>query len=103
MQLSLGVVVRRYVQRHSLASRDNRGNERNVLYPDGSVQWSETMQSATPASIRKRFGAWAPVLAKMEETRTNETRRRLFESFVLSAIQAGTEVDLVLTPPLRWI
>jgi hypothetical protein len=103
MQLSLGVVVRRYVQRHSLANRDDRGNERNVLYPDGSVQWSEAMQRATPADIRKRFAGWAPVLAKMEETRTNESRRRLFESFVLSAIHSGTEVDLVLTPPLHWI
>jgi len=78
-------------------------NQRNVLYPDCSVQWSQYMRSATPDSIRHFHAAIFPGVAKLEQTRPAESRCRLFETFVLEMLNSGTQVDLVLSPPISWL
>jgi hypothetical protein len=106
-QMSIGVLMRTGWPTTERAARivpeTVPENQRNLLYPDGSVQWSEYLRSATPESIRRFHAAVFPGVAKLEETRPIESRCRLFEIFVLDMLHSGAEVDLVLTPPISWL
>jgi hypothetical protein len=106
-QMSMGVLMRNGWPKAEHAMRivpdTVPENQRNLLYPDCSVQWSPYLRSATPDSIRQFHAAVFPGVAKLEETRPIGSRCRLFEAFVLDLLQSGTEVDLVLTPPISWL
>jgi hypothetical protein len=78
-------------------------SQRILLYPDGSVQWSEYQRGATAQSIRRFHAAVFPGVAKLEEARPIKWRCRLFETFVLDMLHSDAQVDLVLTPPISWL
>jgi hypothetical protein len=103
MQLALRVLARRYLQKDRQAEGAIPEDKRNVLYPDGSTQWSPSLKSATPASIREHFAGRIIRAAELEETRPDAARCRLFEAFVLEVLRSGTRLDLLFTPPIDWM
>jgi hypothetical protein len=103
MQLALQVLARRYWQQDHFAGRGIPEDKRNVLYPDGSAEWSPWLRSATPSSIHQHFGGRIIRAAELEETRPDEARCRLFEAFLLDVLHSGTQVDLLFTPPIHWL
>jgi hypothetical protein len=102
MQLGLQVLARRYLQQDHSAGRGIPEDKQNLLYPDGSVEWSPSFRSATPDSIRQRIRGRIIRAAELEDTRPDEARCRLFEAFLLEVLRSGTQVDLLLTPPIHW-
>ncbi len=103
MQLALRVLARRYLQKDRSAGGGIPEDKRNVLYPDGSTEWSPSLRSATPSSIRAHFAGRIIRAAELEETRPDEARCRLFEAFVLEVLRSGTRLDLLFTPPIDWM
>jgi hypothetical protein len=103
MQLALAVLARRYWQQGRNAGADIPEDKRNVLYPDGSTEWSPSLRSATPSSIREHFSGRSIRPAELEYRRPNEARCHLFEAFLLDVLHSGTQVDLLLTPPIHWM
>jgi hypothetical protein len=103
MQLALQVLARRYLQKDREAGGGIPEDKRNVLYPDGSTEWSPSLRSATPSSIHEHFAGRIIRAAELEETRPDEARCRLFEAFVLEVLHSGTRLDLLFTPPIDWM
>jgi hypothetical protein len=106
-QMSVGVLMRtgwpKTVHGARVVPMDVPEIQRNLLYPDFSIQWSQFMRSATPESIRRFHAAVFPGVTKLEQTRPIESRCRLFETFVTDMLNSGTKVDLVLSPPISWL
>jgi hypothetical protein len=106
-QMSVGVLMRtgwptaQHVAR--IVPETVPESQRNLLYPDDSLQWSQYLRGATPDSIRRFHAAVFPGVAKLEQTRPIESRCRLFETFVLDMLRSGTQVDLVLSPTISWL
>jgi hypothetical protein len=103
LQLALTTLVARYAFQHAPLDEKSLEAKSNILYPDGSTQWSPAMRSATPASIRQKYGTQAIKLADVEELQMDSARRRTFEAFIDWVTRSGTKVDLVFTPPLEWM
>jgi hypothetical protein len=103
LQLALRVLARRYWDQ----DRDGRGtipkDKRNVLYPDGSTEWSPSLRNTTPADIRQRFAGRKIRVGELEGARPDPVRCRLFEAFLLDVLGSGTRVDLLLTPQMHWL
>ena len=103
LQLAIKTLSVRYALRHAQLDEKALVAKCNILYPDGSTQWSPTMRSATPASIRQKYGTQAIKFADVEELQMDGARCRTFEAFVDWVTRSGTKVDLVFTPPLEWM
>jgi hypothetical protein len=98
LQLALRVLARRYWDKDRAGKGVIPEEKRNILYPDGSTEWSPWMRRTTPADIRQRYAAIPIPMTTSEEGRPNQARCRFFEAFLLDVLQSGTRVDLLLTP-----
>jgi hypothetical protein len=74
-------------------------DDRQTLYPDGSVQWPGKWLSQTPQQIRRlvQSDGFKPNLD--HGPALSPDRCRLFDAFVSELEKAGIEVELVLVPP----
>ena len=78
------------------------GDNRRTIYADGSVQWSPRFRARNPATIRREFQDILKNVTASDLPFLNRDRCKLFETFILDMQQAGTQVDIVLTPPISW-
>ena len=102
LQLALRVLARRHWDKDHGRKGIIPEDKRNVLYPDGSTQWSPSARNSTPADIRQRYSSFHIPMATVEGARPNQARCRLFEAFLLDVLRSGTRVDLLLTPLIHW-
>jgi hypothetical protein len=99
-QFALRLLALRYLRRDLPADQGLPEEKQTLLYPDGSIQWSKAMQDVTAAANRQRLRPVLKPIAEFEQTARNEERCRLFEAFILRAQRSGTQVDILLTPPM---
>jgi hypothetical protein len=102
-QFALRMLALRYLRRDLPAGQGLPEERQTLLYPDGSIQWPKAMQDVTAAANRQRFRPVTKPIAEFEQAARNEERCRLFEAFILRAQRSGTEVDILLTPPMAWL
>ncbi len=76
---------------------------RNLLYPDGSLQWCEVFLVQTPEDIRRSTGKAPTEQIVAESVRPIAERRALFEAFVNDLLHSGIQIELFLPPPNPWL
>jgi hypothetical protein len=76
---------------------------RNLLYPDGSLQWCEVFLVQSPEDIRRSTSKVPTEQITAESVRPTAERRTLFEAFVRDLLDSGTKVEFFLPPPNPWL
>jgi hypothetical protein len=102
LQLSVLLLSRRWISGSSYPVLFGE-EERHLIYPDGSVNWSPHWR------LRKIAGYHLPTknpqtpIIAAEWMRLIDGQRRLFEALVADIQKSGAEVDFVLLPSNPWL
>jgi hypothetical protein len=103
LQMSLGVLFRS-ASREEIASRGLARDlypeeQQHLLYRDGSMQWCQVLLDGRPDVLRGK----PPGFDELEKGRTVESRYDLLETFMLEVLRSGSQMEIVLCPPIPWL
>jgi hypothetical protein len=104
-QYCLRLLVRAWFPQRGDAKFDKQfpGENQNVLYPDGSLQWCEVFLDQTPEEIRRSVGKPPTEMIAADSARPDAERCRLLEEFVTGLLDSGVAVEFFLPPPNPWL
>jgi len=80
------------------------GGFEQLLYPDGSIQWSQSLRYLSPEYVREKVNDATKIDSIATHPGPPRGRpARLFEAFVADLVQSGIELDFLLLPPNPWL
>jgi hypothetical protein len=105
-QFTMAFLTRRWMARsdkpRELVSQFGESNE-SLMYPDGSLEWSENGLVQTPENIRQKFAQTPPGSLAGLQDRPLAEKRLMYDAFVGDLVRSGVVVEFLLLPPNPWI